>query len=476
MIPRTFTPRDYQGIMTDHIIRTPRCAVWAGMGLGKTGGTLNALDTLTVLDNPYPALVLAPLRVARSTWSEEAAKWSTFRHIGISPVTGTNAERTSALRQPADIYCLNYENLQWLEEQLGDAWPFRTVVADEATRLKNIRLRQGGKRAAVLRRYAFSKVKRFIELTGTPAANGMKDLWGQMYLLDQGQRLGRTYEAFEQRWFGYQRVRDAVSHKEHIQTIIFPHSQAEIQERLKDICLSLNAADYFDIREPLLMPVYVDLPSAARKLYTDMERKLFMEIEGHSIEAVNAGAKSNKCAQLASGAAYLDPEVDEDNHPKAREWRVVHDEKIEALESIIEEVGGMPLLVAYFFKSDLARLKKAFPKGRHIDTKKDEDDFKAGKIDLAFVHPASIGHGVDGFQYVTNVIAFFTLTWNLEHYQQLIERIGPVRQIQAGFNRNVFIYLILARNTVDEDKLERQKTKKAVQDILLNSLRYGRNH
>lgn len=475
MTLRTFTPREYQHVMADHIIGVPRCAIWAGMGLGKTSGTLLGLDTLSLLEpDVYPALVLAPLRVARSTWKDEVAKWSNFRHIGVSPVVGNEDERRAALRQPADIFCLNYENLPWLADALGDRWPFRTVIADEATRLKNTRIRQGGIRAAVLRRYAFTRIKRFIQLTGTPASNGLKDLWGQIYLLDQGQRLGRSFDAFEQRWFGYRRVKDAVSHREHIQTVIFPHSQGEIQDRLKDICLSLNAADYFDLRKPILTIVHVELPRTARRLYNDMERKMFIEIEGHGIEAVNAGAKSNKCAQLASGAAYLDPEVGDDSSIKAREWRIVHDEKIAALESIVEEAAGMPVLVAYFFKSDLARLKKAFPKGRHIDTQKDEDDFKAGKINLAFVHPASIGHGVDGFQYVTNIIVFFTLTWNLEHYEQIIERIGPVRQMQAGMNRNVFVYLIIARDTVDEEKVKRHETKRSVQDLLLEAVKYRR--
>lgn len=462
-----FTPRVYQNIIADHIIRTPRCGVWAGCGLGKTGGTLLALDTLTLIENPYPALILAPLRVARRTWGDEVAKWSNFSHIGVSPVVGDTQERKMALRQPSDIYTINYENLPWLRDTLGDRWPFRTVVADEATRLKNVRTSQGGSRAAALRDYAFTKIKRFIQLTGTPSPGGMKDLWGQLYLLDKGQRLGRTFSSFEQRWFGYRTIRDAINHREHIQTVVFPHSQAEIQERIKDICLSLNAADYFDIQEPRVTPVYVDLPPAARRLYRDMERKMFMELEGHEITAVNAGAKSMKCEQIASGAAYLDSEAEGD-----REWRVIHNEKIEALESIIEEAAGMPVLVAYYFKSDLARLKKAFPKGRHIDTERDEDDFKAGRINLAFVHPASIGHGVDGFQYITNIIVFFTLTWSFENYEQLIERIGPVRQIQAGFNRLVFVYLILARGTVDEDKLERQISKRSVQDILLEAMKH----
>jgi SNF2 family DNA or RNA helicase len=442
------------------------------MGLGKSAGVLSALDILNITEDIYPALILAPLRVARSTWRDESQKWDDFRHLDVSPVVGTDTERREALRQPADIYCLNYENLQWYEKLIGDAWPFKTLIVDESTKIKSMRATQGGSRAAVLRRYAFNKVKRIVELTGTPSPNGLKDLWGQIYLLDQGQRLGRTFTAFEQRWFGYRRIKDAISKREHIQTVIFPHSQTEIQDRLKDICLSLNAADYFDIKEPLIIPRYVDLPPEARALYRDMEKKMFMKIENHEIEAFNAASKTNKLIQLAAGACYIESEVESDSDPKAKKWKVVHDEKLEALDEIIEEAAGMPVLVAYNFKSDLVRLKKAFPKGRHIDTKKDEDDFKAGLIDLAFAHPASLGHGVDGFQYVTNICCFYSLDWNLENFLQFIERIGPVRQIQAGFNRNVFVYIIVARNTMDEDVLERHKTKKSVQDILLEAMKH----
>lgn len=475
-LPRPFTPRDCQLPMIDHIIRVKRCAVWAGMGLGKGSAVLTALDTLNLTRTVYPALVLGPLRVARSTWTNEVAKWHEFRHIGISPIIGSEAQRLSALKQPADIYTINYENLPWLQQILGHRWDFRTIVADEATRLKSFRTRQGGARAGALKEYAFTKVRRFIQLTGTPSPNGMKDLWGQLWFLDQGQRLGRNFSAFESRWFAYRRIKDAISHKEHIQTIILPGAQADIQERIKDICLSVNAADYFDIRDPVTVPVYIDLDAASRKLYRAMEKEMYMEIEGHAIEAFNAASKTNKCLQLANGAAYIDPAATDDAQPRAKEWKVVHDKKIEALESIIEEAAGMPVLVAYNFKSDLARLKKAFPKGRHIDTERDENDFKAGLIDLAFVHPASIGHGVDGFQYVTNIIVFFGLTWNLENYQQIVERIGPVRQMQAGFNRNVFIYLIIARDTVDEDVILRQESKRGVQDVLLESMKRRQNH
>lgn len=446
--------------MINHIINTPRCAVWAGCGLGKGSSVLDAFETLNLIEDVYPVLVAAPLRVARTTWKNEVAKWQQFKHLRVSTIIGTPDQRLEALKTPSDIYTINFENLPWLINQR--IWPFKSCVVDEATNLAGYRLRQGTKRARALSEKAYD-MSRFIELTGTPAAKGLPALWGQSWFLDKGQRLGRTFTSFEQRWFktGY----DGYS------LTPLPGAQEEIQTRLGDICLSVNAADYFDIKAPIVIPIYVDLDPISRQLYRNMEKEMFMMIENHEIEAFNAAAKTNKCLQLANGAAYIDPEVTEDTHSKAKEWKVVHDYKLEALESIIEEANGMPVLVGYNFKSDLARLKKAFPQGRHIYTEKDENDFKAGKIDLAFAHPASLGHGVDGFQYATNIGAFFGLTWNLENYLQFIERFGPVRQMQAGFNRNVFVYLIVAKDTVDEDVLIRLETKRTVQDILLEAMK-----
>lgn len=472
---KPFIPRDYQEVMIDHVLQHPRAALFVFMGAGKSASTLQALDALSFTDDIYPALIMAPLRVARSTWPDETRKWSTFRHMGISPIIGTASERVNALRQPSDIYTVNYENLPWLTQQLGSKWPYRTVIADESIKLKSFRTRQGGTRTAAIREYAHTKVKRWLNLSGAPSPNGLKDLWGQTFFLDQGRRLGRTFTAFEQRWFAYRRITDALDHSGHVQSFALPHAQEEIQSRIKDICLSLNAADYFDIRDPIVTPVYVDLPPAVRKLYRSMEREFFMKIERHEIAAVNAGVKSAKLLQLTSGACYVDPDADGELHPRARDWKVVHNEKLEALDSIVDEACGMPVLVGYNFKSDLARLKKHFPKGRHIDTKRDEDDFKAGKISIGFAHPASLGHGVDGFQYATNICAFFSLDWNLDNYLQFIERIGPVRQLQAGFTRNVFVYLIIARDTIDEDVVERLRTKRSVQDVLLEALNRRRN-
>ena len=421
------------------------------MGGGKTVATLTALDNLSLVDDVFPALVLAPLRVARSVWPEEAVKWSHLKHLRVSPILGAASERAAALRRPADIYTMNYDNLQWLLKTLGDKWPFKTIIADEFTRLKAFRLRQGSKRARALAAVAHTKTNRFIGLTGTPSPNGLIDLWGQSWFLDKGARLGRTYSAFSSRWFqvGY----NGYGLKP------MPHAQKEIEGRLKDLCLTVSA---LPVNEPINNNIFVDLPSHARGLYRDMEKEMFANIGKDGVEAVNAAVKTMKCLQLANGCVY----TDEDGG-----WEEVHRAKVEALDSIIEEAAGAPVLVAYHFKSDLSRLKKTFPwasvLGKDPQTIK---DWNAGKIRMLFAHPASAGHGLnlaDG----GNILVFFSLNWNLEEHMQIIERIGPQRQKQAGLDRPVFVYRILARDTIDGDVLMRLQSKRSVQEILLKAMK-----
>ena len=452
-----FTPRPYQGMIIDHIIDTPRCAIWAGMGTGKTVATLTALDTLQMVEDG-PVLVIAPLRVANDTWPNEVLKWKHLRDVNVSVITGVERERIAAIKTPAQVYVTNYEQIVWLVEYWGDRWPYATVVLDESTKVKNFRLRQGGKRAQALGKIAHTKIKRIIELTGTPASNGLKDLWGQSWFLDAGIRLGRTYSAFSQRWFreGF----DGFS------LVPVPSAQTEIQDRLRDVCLTIEAKDWFDLREPIVTDVMVDLPPKARKHYRDMEDEMYTELEGIEVEAFNAAAKTIKCLQLAAGAAYTDD--------TRKNWTETHKVKLEALESIIEEAAGMPVLVAYNFKSDLARLLKAFPQGRHLDKNPGTiKDWNAGKIPVLFAHPASAGHGLN-LQDGGNILVFFSPNWNLEEHLQIIERIGPTRQMQAGYDRPVFIYRIIARDTVDELVLDRLTTKRRVQDILLDSMKKRR--
>lgn len=449
-----FTPRPYQTLIRDHIIDTPRCAIWAGMGMGKTSSTFNAIDALLLVDDA-PILVLAPKRVAISTWPDEARKWDHLAGISVIAVVGSEAERRAALRIPAQVYTTNYENLEWLVRHWGERWPYRTVVSDESTKLKSFRLRQGGKRAQALGRVAHTKVKRFVQLTGTPSPNGLIDLWGQAWFLDAGVRLGRTFSAFTNRWFRPARNGFGLA--------ALPFAQEEIQDKLRDLCLTIDAADYFDLKEPIVNNIYVQLPIKARKLYRDMEKDMFMQLGKHEVEAFGAAARTVKCLQIASGAAY----VGESNS----EWEELHDAKLQALESIVEEAAGAPVLVAYHFKSDLARLLKKFPAGRALDA--DPGTIKAwnaGRIPVLFAHPASAGHGLN-LQDGGNILVYFSHWWNLEERMQILERIGPTRQMQAGYDRPVFVHNIIAVDTVDEMVIERTESKREVQDILLAAMK-----
>lgn len=453
-----FTPREYGALITNHVLETPRCGIWASMGMGKTVSTLNAVDVIQMVE-PEPALVVAPLRVARSTWPDETRKWDHLKHLSVMPVVGSEQERKMALRHDAAIYTVNYENLPWLVEHWGERWPYRTVILDESTKVKGFRLRQGAQRAKALGRVAHTKVKRLVELTGTPSPNGLQDLWGQAWFIDAGQRLGRTYDAFKQRWFRASYNGFGVEP--------LPHAQAEIQEKLRDVCLTVDARDWFDLREPIVNNIFVELPTAARRLYRDMEKKMFMELEsGHEVEAFNAAARTIKCLQIANGAAYVGESNDE--------WKDLHDVKLQALEEVIEEAAGAPVLVAYHFKSDLARLQRAFRQGRVLDADPQTlRDWNAGRIPVLFAHPASAGHGLN-LQDGGNILVFFGHWWNLEERLQIIERIGPTRQMQAGHDRPVFIHNIIARDTVDELVIERVESKREVQDILLDAMKTRR--
>lgn len=454
-----FKPRPYQHLIIDHIIRHQRCNVWAGMGLGKTASTLAALDALLLVEDG-PALVIAPLRVALSTWPQEVEKWDDFRHLRVVPIVGSVKDRRHALQQAGDIFTVNYENLPWLVSELGDRWPFRIVVADESTKLKGFRVRQGAQRAQALASVAHSKVSRFVNLTGTPAPNGLVDLWGQCWFLDRGERLGRSFSAFEQRWFRSERVgSDAFA----VRLVPFPHAQNEIEQRLQDITISLDARDWFDLSAPIVNVIRVTLPAAARETYLTMENDFFAQIDGADIEAHSAASKSTKCLQIASGAMYTDPE--------GKAWATVHDGKLDALRDVVEEAAGMPVLVVYHWRHDLARLQAAFPKGQVLDKRPEtERRWNEGKIPVMFVHPQSAGHGLS-LQHGGNILVFFSHWWNLEEYQQVIERIGPVRQLQSGYDRPVYIHHLIAADTLDEVVMERRESKRDVQDLLLDAMR-----
>lgn len=458
-MPADFKPRDYQQAIVEHMLAHERCNVWAGMGTGKTVSTLTALQGLALVEDPFPALVLAPLRVASSTWPGEVQKWAHLNGLAMADWSGTRAFPRGFC---GDITTVNYDNAEALVETFP-VFPFRTVIADEATRLKSFRVKQGGKRAQALGKVAHKHVRRWVNLTGTPAPNGLLDLWGQQWFVDSGQRLGRSFSAFQDRWF----VTKRPPGQQFGGTVTpMPGAEEEIHRRLADCTLTVRAGDFLDLPPLLENVIEVELPAAARRHYRELEREMFTVLAGgDEVSAVNAAAKTMKCLQAANGALYTD---------EAGTWKELHDAKLDALASVVEEAAGAPVLVAYHFKSDLARLQTAFPQGRALDADpRTIAAWNAGRVPVLFAHPASAGHGLN-LQDGGNILVFFGLWWDLEQHEQVIERIGPTRQAQSGYNRPVYVHRIVARGTVDELVLARLKTKASVQSLLLDAMKARR--
>jgi SNF2 family DNA or RNA helicase len=437
--------------------------IWSGMGSGKTSVVLTYLDALYRLwGESEPTIILAPLRVAQSTWPDELSEWSHLSGLLMSPIVGTKEERIAALKRDVPIYTINYDNIVWLCDYLEGRWPFRTVVPDEATRLKNFRLTQGGVRSSRLGAIAHTHVRRWINVTGTPAPNGYTDLWGQQYFIDKGRRLGLSHTGFEDRWFAWKR-REGDTHGK--DRILLPGSEEHIQDVLRDCTVTITNA--LGVDEPVFNTIKVELPKAAMRKYRELEREMYATFNEKGVEVFNAAGLTMKCLQVANGAVYPTAEGDEPVGP----FIEVHDAKIEALRSVVEEGAGMPVLVAYNFKSDLARLLRAFPNGRHLDADPATiREWNAGRIPVLFAHPASAGHGLN-LQHGSNILTFFGLWWDLELHQQIIERLGPTRQKQSGYDRPVFVHYLVAKGTVDELVLKRLKSKASVQQILLEALR-----
>lgn len=478
---KDFVPRDYQNGLTDFILQNERVSCHVDMGLGKSVSTLNAIDTLKILGDTSPVLIVAPLRVARDTWRNELKKWKHLSNYTLSAIVGTKEERLAALRAPADFHSINYENLPWLADTLKGKWPFKIVVLDESTKVKSFRAHfrkkddgtkylvcTNGSRISAVVKFLFTKTKRVVLLTGTPAPNGLKDLWAQYFIVDKGASLGESFAAFEARWYETKFTssvkhldlsnRVIVSINGKFTTLLTHNAEHEIRNAIAASTFTLRAEDYLDLGEEILNTIVVDMPIQAREHYDEMEKTLYTEIKAGAVEAFTAGVKSQKCHQIANGAIYWDDKGS---------YEELHDAKIDALQSVIEEAAGMPVIVVYKFKSDLARLLKAFPAGKALDTKKKtEDDFRAGKIPVLFLHPDSAAHGIDGFQGVTNILCFFSVDWNGETRSQVIARIGKVRQYQAGLDRPVFIHQIICRNSIDEIILERIETKTSIEEAL----------
>lgn len=451
-----FKPYPYQVKAVEHLLKTPYAALWMGMGLGKSSVTLTALAELFDTLQIRRVLVVAPLRVAKLVWPAEVAKWDHTKHLTVQLIHGTPEQRHQQIRTDAAIHIVNFDLAKWLVQEYANRWPWDCVVVDEASKLKS---------AASWRwkalKHVRPKIKRLIELTGTPATAGLTGLWAQIYLLDEGKRLFKTKGMFHRRWFE-QVDRDGRQWRP------VEGALEEVTERLRDIVLCLRAEDHLGVDRPIVRDVFVELPERCKADYRKLQREMFLTLEDGAIDAPNAAATSNKCLQYANGAVYV--EEDEDMPPAKKRWSLIHKEKLAALDSVIGEAEGEPIIVTYKFRHDLERLRKAYPEGvvfSEDDTA--EQRWNAGEIQLLFVHPQSAGHGLN-LQYGGRMICFFGLTWSLEEYEQVIERIGPVRQLQAGTPRAVFVYRIVARDTVDELVTQRLDTHASVQDVLRQAM------
>ena len=440
-----YEPHNYQAFASEFILEHPVCCLMLDMGLGKTVITLTALWEL-VLDrfDVSRILVIAPKRVAEDTWPKELAKWEHLQGLTYSLVLGSRAEREAALRREAFIYIINRENVAWLVE--NHPWDFDMVVIDELSSFKSSK----AERFKALKRVR-PKVSRIVGLTGTPAPNSLLDLWPQMYLLDMGQRLGRFIGGFRDRFFvPDKRNREIIySYK--------PREGAEeaIYNQISDICISMKAVDYLDMPERIDNRIEVEMSPREQKLYDAFQRDMVLSIGSEELDAVNAAALSNKLLQMANGAVY----------GEGKKVFPIHDRKLDALEDLVEAANGKPLLVAYWYKHDLQRIQSRFKKARCIDTSKDIDDWNAGNIPLALIHPASAGHGLN-LQEGGCTIVWFGLTWSLELYQQLNARLW-----RQGQKHTVVIHHIITKDTHDEDVMRALENKDMRQSALIEAVR-----
>lgn len=446
-----FEPRAYQPPAIQHIEEVPFCALHADMGLGKTVATLTAVANRIDRLDSHRTLVVAPLRVARMVWAQEAAKWDHLKHLSVQLIRDPNpAVRLQQAKRPAAVHVINYEILAWLVKALDGKWLWDDVIVDEASKIKNM---QSWRFKALW--HVRPRLASITELTGTPAASGLQNLYGQVFLLDRGERLGRTKGTFLTRWFEKTGIRnDDNSWRPK------PGAVEEVSERLRDICFSLRAQDYLDLPPLITHDVEVGLPAKCMEQYRSLERDMWLELEAGAIDAGTAAAVTGKCQQYASGAVY-----DEEGHAHH-----VHDAKLEALDDLLSEETE-PVVVAYWFKSELARLRHHFPHAEVLtDDPEVERRWNAGEIRVLLAHPASAGHGLN-LQGGGRRIVFLGPIWSLELYQQIIERLGPTRQLQAGTPRPVYVTRLVAQGTVDELVIRRLESNASIQDVLRDEMR-----
>ena len=441
-----YAPHNYQKFATDFIINHPVSAVLLEMGLGKSVISLSAINEL-MLDyfDVSRTLVIAPLRVANSTWPDEIKKWDHLKHLNYSVVIGSEKERLDALKKPAHIYLINRENVDWLITKSGISWKFDMVVIDELSSFKSYQ----AKRFKSLLKVR-PKIKRIVGLTGTPSSNGLMDLWAEFRLLDMGERLGRYITYYRQNFF--------VPDKRN-QQMIFSYkpkdgAEKKIYSLISDITISMKSKDFLKMPECVMNGVIVTLSDKEQKLYDSLKQDMVLSLEENEIDAINAAALSNKLLQMSNGAVYNDD----------KESLHIHDRKLDALEDLIEGANGKPVLVAYWFKHDLEKIKDRFDV-RKIKSAKDISDWNEGKIPVALIHPASAGHGLN-LQAGGSTLIWFGLTWSLELYQQTNARL-----YRQGQDSTVVIHHILTKGTIDEDVMKALKAKEKIQDALIDSVK-----
>ncbi|MDO4778527.1 MAG: DEAD/DEAH box helicase [Tissierellia bacterium] len=447
-----FTPHKYQEYCIDKVLELNNVGLFLDMGLGKTIITLMAIKELKF--HRFQAnkiLVIAPKKVAEGTWQLEKDKWEETKSLRVSTVIGPEKQRLRALYTRADVYIINRENVTWLVDHYKNDWPFDTVVVDEFSSFKNPKAKRFLSLASVK-----PHIKRLVGLTGTPSPNSLADLWSQLFLLDGGERLGKKYSGFRERYFdpgqrnGY---------------VVFNYtakkgSEESILAKISDICVSMKAEDYLSLPEAIEHEIPVILDTKAQKAYNDLEKKMVLEVDsGEVIDVVSAAALSNKLLQLSNGAIY-----DEDH-----EWHEVHSAKIEAFIETIESLNGKPALVFYNFQHDkdriLEALKKLKIRVRVYKSVEDQKDWNDGKIDVLLTHPASSAYGLN-LQAGGNHIIWFGLNWNYELYTQANKRLH-----RQGQKETVFIHHLVVKGSRDEDVMEALRRKEDVQNYVLESLK-----
>lgn len=448
-----FRPHAYQQHCINQILRIKKLGLFLDMGLGKTVTTLTAIRELKY--NRFAVrrvLVIAPKKVAEGTWTREKDKWDHTRILRVSPVLGSQAKRIRALNTPADLYIINRENVCWLVDYYRNSWPFDMVVVDESSSFKS----HSAKRFKALAGVS-GKIDRMVELTGTPSPNGLEDLWSQVYLLDGGERLGKRYTQFRERYFQPdRRGADGMVYSYAAK----PGTEQSILDKISDICISMKAEDYLQLPDITYHEIPVELDAKAEKTYRELERKMVLELpEEEEISVTSAAALSNKLLQLANGAVY-----DED-----RSVHEVHGCKIEAFLELVESLQGKPVLVFYNFQHDRERILKALSgsglRVRELKTTRDEDDWNAGQIDVLLAHPASSAYGLN-LQQGGNHVVWFGLTWNYELYTQANKRLH-----RQGQTEKVIIHHLVCTGTRDEDVMRALEKKDDVQNWVMESLK-----